>query len=98
MHITVQYAYSVVLMCAPILVFRQKQNTYSTESVSGTFIWTLLAYGVWKRALLELRTVETTQKKRSCESCTSFWPASIKTSILENNPKEEDRPCHQNIV
>ena len=85
-------------MCAPVLVFRQKQNTYSTESISDTFIWTLLAHGEWRRTFFELRTVVTTQKKRSYESCTSFWPTSFKTSILENNPKEEYRPCPHIIV
>jgi len=72
-----------ILLCAPVLVFGQKQNNYSAESISGTFIRTLLARGEWRRAFVELRKLETTHKKRSRESCTSFWPASFKTNILE---------------
>ena len=70
-------------MCVPVLVFRQKQNSYSTESISGAFIWKLLARHEWRRAFVELHKVETTQKKRSRESRTIFWPSSFKTNVLE---------------
>jgi hypothetical protein len=70
-------------MCVPVLLFRQKQKSYSAESISNTFIWTLLAHGEWRRAFVELHKVETTQKKMSRESRTIFWSASFKTNVLE---------------
>jgi hypothetical protein len=50
-------------MCAPVLIFGQKQNCHSTESISGTFMWRLLPRGEWRRAFVEFRTVETAQKR-----------------------------------